>query len=249
VKSLDTQQGSIVLSPLKHDVSSKAVFVHRLFDAIAGRYDRFNRCASLGRDRGWRPQAVAEARLGAGMRVLDLCTGTGELALAAVAAVGETGLVVGVDFSTPMLQRAAAKDGAAQRLEWLRGDGQQLPFLDETFDRVLIGFSTRNFADLPQALLEMARVLRPEGRLVVLETGKPRHPLVKLGYYTYLWTVMPVIGWLVCGIWWPFRYLARSIRQFDQPSAFLARLREAGFHRVIHRPLSWGLADLFVAVR
>ncbi|MBI4355866.1 MAG: ubiquinone/menaquinone biosynthesis methyltransferase [Candidatus Omnitrophica bacterium] len=237
------------------ELAGKAAFVHRLFDAIAWRYDLFNRCVSLSLDRRWRRIALERAELGEGMHVLDVCTGTGDLALAAASRVqgrgaSGGGMAVGLDFSAPMLRHAARKSGQSRSgALWLLGDGQRLPFGDGTFDRVTIGFSTRNFADLNAALQEMRRVLRPYGRLIVLETGKPQHPLVKLGYYAYLFGVMPFVGLVVCGLWWPFRYLARSIQRFDEPPEFLARLRGVGFDRATHLPLSWGLADCYVGVK
>ena len=144
------------------------------------------------------------------------------------------------------MTKARTRDSS---IEWLRGDAQDLPFPDASFDCVTIGFSTRNVSDLAAACREWFRVLRRPGRLVILETGKPQGWLVRLGYYTYLTVIMPVIGVLVCRTLWPFQYLRRSIRRFLSPSAFQALLREAGFQEVMHRPLHGGIADLFVGVK
>lgn len=238
-------------------------FMVRLFGTIARRYDRFNAIVSCSLDRRWRALAIARA-LGEPpaqhARALDLCTGTGEIALgfaqrlngACPASLQRSGAsrIIGVDLSEPMLALARAKSAQRQaRVEWLRGDAQQLPFPDGSFDCVTIGFSTRNVPDLRAACREMHRVLRPQGRLVILEAGKPQSRLMQLGYYTYLYTVMPLIGLLVCGALWPFQYLRRSIARFLTPPAFVALLREAGFGLVEHRPLHGGIADLFVAVK
>lgn len=226
----------------------KPQFIHRLFERMAHRYDRFNRLASFGLDQGWRRIAVARVEVAPGMRVLDLCTGTGDLALRCAQHLMD-GRVVGVDFSQQMLALARRKTPAFQqaRVTWLLADGEQLPFPPGSFDRALIGFSTRNFGSLERAAREVCRVLRPGGRWVILEAGKPQHPLWRMGYHLYLAVGMPVIGFVVLGTCWPFQYLRRSIRAFYEPPQFMARLQAWGFARVRHEPLNGGIADLFIA--
>ena len=234
------------------DAKQRAL-MERLFGTIAGRYDRFNAIVSASLDRRWRARAIAQA-LGEHplpqARVLDLCTGTGDIALEFTRHLNGRSRIVGLDVSEPMLRLARQK---AQRLgaqvEWLRGDALHLPFPDCSFDCVTIGFSTRNVPDLRAACEEMCRVLRPQGRLVILEAGKPQSRWIQAGYYTYLYTVMPLIGFLVCGALWPFQYLRRSIATFLTPPAFSALLRDVGFASVAHLPCHGGIADLFVAVR
>ncbi len=224
-----------------------------LFGTIAQRYDRFNQVVSWTLDRRWRHRALARALEGKPAntcRVLDVCTGTGELALGCAAALNGTSRVVGLDASDTMLHLAERKARArGMRVSWLRGDAHDLPCADDSFDVVLIGFSTRNVPDLRQACAEMWRVLRPQGRLVILETGKPQTWPMRLLYYTYMTTLMPLIGLLLCGRLWPFRYLRRSIIRFLQPRAFVALLKETGFVAAEHQPLHRGLADLFIAVK
>ena len=244
------------------DAKQRALMA-RLFGTIARRYDRFNAIVSCSLDRRWRAAAIAQA-LGEPpaphARALDICTGTGEIALGFAQRLNGCSRIVGLDLSEPMLALAREKTRArlpaalvAQagqaRVEWLRGDAQQLPFPGGSFDCVTIGFSTRNVPDLRAACREMHRVLRPQGRLVILEAGKPQSWFMQLGYYTYLYTVMPLIGLLVCGALWPFQYLRRSIAKFLTPPAFMTLLREAGFSSVEHHPLHGGIADLFVAVK
>lgn len=231
---------------------NQRAFMQRLFGAIARRYDRFNAVVSLTLDRRWRARVVAEG-LQAGsrhnLRVLDVCTGTGELALGFAAAVNGSSRVVGVDLSAPMLALAQQKGvRRAAKVAWLRGDAVRLPFPDGQFDCVTIGFSTRNVPDLRMACAEMRRVLKSGGRLLILEAGKPQSLLMQIGYYAYLYTVMPLVGTIICGAWWPFQYLRRSIQRFLTPPAFVALLRDVGF-ATEHHPLHGGITDLFIATK
>ena len=227
----------------------KRVFVQQLFTTIAPRYDRFNRLASLGLDQRWRVRAIQDSGLRPGMDVLDVCTGTGDLALMCAERLHGDGLVAGVDFNATMLRAAPAKQARArQAVSWLRGDAQALPFQSGRFDRVFIGFSTRNLSDLRLGIAEMARMLRPGGQLVVLETGRPANPIVRAGHRLFLMTAARAIGWALTGHVWPFTYLAKSTRQFLPPSEFAELLAGCGLVPQ-YRPLSWGLASLFVAMK
>lgn len=243
------------LSTLQTD--EKRRLVQRLFSRIAVRYDWFNRLASCGLDQRWRTQAVARGEITTEQRVLDVCAGTGDLALLCarrqrlLGAPGPRGRgeVIGVDFNREMLEQARRKQRArGLSTAWLQADAESLPFAGERFDRVVIGFSTRNLSHLSVALAEMARVLRPGGRLVILETGYPAHPLLRAGYQLFLFTVARTIGWLLTGRLWPFTYLARSVRQFLTPEEFTAQLRRVTA-RVEYVPLSWGLASLYLATK
>jgi len=227
--------------------STKGVFIDTLFTTIAARYDRFNRLASLGLDQRWRRRLITECRLRPGMRVLDVCTGTGDLALLSAARTNREGMVVGLDFNEAMLQGARRKQQAQGfPVQWLRGDAQGLPFQTGSFDRVCIGFSTRNLSDLGQGFREMLRVLKPGGTLLVLETGRPANPLMRAGHLLFLGTVVRVIGVLLTGRIWPFTYLATSVRQFLSPAECVALLTACGAEaRAI--PLSLGLASLYLA--
>lgn len=232
---------------------AQRVLMQRLFGRIAGRYDRFNAIVSGSLDRRWRARAIAQALGGrptSDVRVLDLCTGTGEIALGFTERLNGRSRIIGLDMSAPMLRLAQQKGRQrSARVGWTQGDAQQLPFASGSFDCVTIGFSTRNVPDLRAACVEMHRVLRPQGKLVILEAGKPQSFWMQMGYYTYLYTIMPLIGMLVCGAFWPFQYLRRSIATFLTPPAFSALLRETGFQTVTHLPCHGGIADLFVAVK
>lgn len=225
----------------------KREFVHRLFTTIAPRYDGFNRLASLGLDQGWRRRTVRESALQPAMRVLDVCTGTGDLALLCGRHVNGRGLVVGVDFTQAMLDGAVRKARAAgSGVVWMRADALTLPFASERFDRVLIGFSTRNLGDLRAGLAEMVRVLKRRGKLVILETGWPSNRLVRAAYLVFLLTVARTIGWLLTRRAWPFTYLARSVQGFLAP-AEIVKLLDACGTSARYVPLSLGLASLYIA--
>ena len=228
---------------------AKRVFVNRLFTTIAPRYDRFNRLATLGLDLRWRRHAVAQGGLQDGMVIVDACTGTGDFALLCAERLNGLSVVAGVDMNAAMLRQARRRPHATERgagVNWMQGDAQALPFRSSSVDRVLIGFSTRNLSDLAAGLREMHRVLKPGGRLVILETGRPKNPLIRLGYFVVLWTTTRVIGWLVTGTVWPFTYLANSVRRFLTPEEFVALLSHCGFASR-YQPLSFGVASLYVA--
>jgi len=230
-------------------VPEKRFFIQRLFTTIAPRYDWFNRLASFGMDRRWRREAVRRGDIHPGQRVLDVCAGTGDLAMRCADEMRGSGTVIGLDFTAPMLARAARKQrGLGLRIAWLQGDALSLPFPDGSFDRVVIGFSTRNLADLTAGLREMLRVLRAQGRLIVLETGYPSNPIMRAGYQAFLLTVARTIGFLLTGRCWPFTYLARSVRQFLTPTELVERLQQLGVSAV-YVPLSGGLASLYVATK
>lgn len=227
----------------------KRFFVQRLFTTIAPRYDWFNRLASCGLDQRWRKEALILGGIQPGQRVLDVCSGTGDLAILVATRQNGSPAVVGVDMNREMLTYAQRKQ-RSQRLDidWLQADAEQLPFSSESFDCVMIGFSTRNLGDLMQGLREMVRVLRPRGRLIILETGYPRHPLVRIGYQGFLLTFARLIGWILTGRVWPFTYLARSVRQFLTPQQFSDRLQSL-HTQVQYVPLSHGLASLYLATK
>lgn len=231
------------------DAGQKRPFIQRLFTDIAPRYDWFNRLASCGMDSHWRSTALRRADLSPGMRVLDVCAGTGDLALLTARRANGSGFVVGLDMNPAMLAYADSKSQTQQLpVSWVLGDAQALPFPDGSFDRVVIGFSTRNLSDLTQGLKEMVRVLKPQGKLVILETGRPGNVLLRAGYWLFLFTVIPVIGLLLTGRLWPFRYLAQSTKQFITPRQFVERLQSLATEAA-YVPLTGGLVSLYLATK
>jgi len=232
-------------------VPDKETYVRALFDGISPRYDLFNRLASVGLDQGWRRRAIAAAHLRPGMRVLDVGSGTGDLALAAAEAVSPTGLVAACDLSLPMLRLAARKGDrvpAGYHVRWITGRAEQLPMPDGVVDAVVSGFVMRNVSDLRRALAESRRVLRSGGRLVILEFSRPSGGLLRWGHCVWLTVGAPLIGWLTTGARWPFTYLWRSIAESLDPTAFAARMREAGFTGVVVTALLGGAVVIYRGV-
>ena len=227
----------------------KRTFVQRLFTHIAPRYDWFNRLASCGLDQHWRRVALSRGGVEPGQRLLDVCAGTGDLAILCARRQRGRGIVIGADMNKAMLRRAQRKQQVRRlSIGWAQADALALPFPDGSFDRVTIGFSTRNLSDLAAGLREMVRVLRPGGRLIVLETGRPSNPVMRWGYHLFLLTVARLIGVLLTGRLWPFTYLAKSVEGFLTPQQVVERLHRA--HTTVeYLPLSGGLASVYLATK
>jgi demethylmenaquinone methyltransferase / 2-methoxy-6-polyprenyl-1,4-benzoquinol methylase len=212
--------------------------VQRMFDRIAPVYDAMNRVMTAGLDQRWR-RATVRAAVRAGDLVLDACCGTGDLAVAArKAGAGE---VVGVDFSERMLERARSK---APEIEWIQADVLALPFEDASFDSVVVGFGVRNVDDLEAGLRELRRVLRPEGRLGILEITKPRGPLA-LFYKLWFDRIVPLLGRVLPG-GAAYTYLPASVRRFPGPEELAELLRTCGFGSVEFRRFAGGIVALHV---
>jgi demethylmenaquinone methyltransferase / 2-methoxy-6-polyprenyl-1,4-benzoquinol methylase len=214
--------------------------VRGMFDRIAPVYDAMNRVMTAGLDRRWRRLAVREV-VWPGDRVLDSCCGTGDLA---VEAERRGGRVVGLDFSERMLERARRKSGT---IEWVRGDALALPFEDGEFDAVTCGFGIRNLADVEGGLREAARVLRPGGKIAVLEITRPRG-LLRPFFRLWFDVLVPLAGKVLPG-GKAYTYLPASVRRFPGPEDLAALCTSAGFENVRYRLLGGGSVALHVAVR
>jgi demethylmenaquinone methyltransferase/2-methoxy-6-polyprenyl-1,4-benzoquinol methylase len=197
-----------------------------MFDRIAGVYDVMNSVMTAGLHHRWRERAADLARLGPGGRALDVATGTGDLALALAERAGPDGAVVGCDFSERMLARARDKD-AEGRVAWEWADALALPYPDASFDAATVGFGARNFSDLGRGIAEMARVVRPGGRVVVLEITTPQKPPLSTFFAVWFDRVVPAIG-RVAGDPDAYSYLPSSVRRFPGPEGLAAVLAGAG---------------------
>jgi demethylmenaquinone methyltransferase/2-methoxy-6-polyprenyl-1,4-benzoquinol methylase len=229
-----------------------------MFDRIAGVYDLLNGAMTAGLHHRWRQRAAALALIGPGSRVLDLATGTGDLALELARRVGPDGEVVGADFSEGMLARARTKAAAAPdlvvrlRFEW--ADAMALPYPDDSFDAATVGFGVRNFDDLARGLAEMARVVRPGGRVVVLEITTPRRPPLSLFYR--LWFDRVVLARVSLrsatapggGIAQAYSYLPDSVKRFPAPAALAAELEQAGLVDIHYVVTAGGIVAIHAGV-
>ncbi|MDQ3161890.1 MAG: class I SAM-dependent methyltransferase [Actinomycetota bacterium] len=210
-----------------------------MFDRIAPVYDVMNRVMTAGLDRRWRRLTV-RAVVSPGDRVLDACCGTGDLTIAAREAGGEP---VGLDFSGRMLERARHK---APQLEWVQGDLLELPFENASFDAATVGFGVRNVADLARGLAELRRVLKPEGRLGILEITRPRGPL-RVFYRLWFDVLIPLAGKILPG-GKAYTYLPASVRRFPGPEELASVMAASGFRDVSFRRLAGGIVALHVGI-
>ena len=227
----------------------KARRVRGVFDSVAPRYDVMNDLMSLGLHRAWKAYTVLVADVRPGQRVLDIAGGTGDLAQAFARKVGSEGLVVHTDINASMLRvgRDRLLD-AGVVLPTVVCDAEKLPFESESFDRVSVGFGLRNMTHKETALAEMHRVLRPGGKLLVLEFSKVAKPLER-AYDWYSFQVLPRIGRLVARDEASYRYLAESIRMHPGQEELKAMMRKAGFGHVDYHNLTGGVAALHVAIK
>lgn len=219
--------------------------IRQMFDEIAPRYDLANRMLSFGFDVLWRKQAVCEALARHPAHILDVATGTGDLAIA-LRRRSQAAQIVGSDFSAEMLAVARSKsEQSGLSLDWVVADALKLPFPDASFEAVTTAFGFRNFADPQLALAEFFRVLAPGGRLVILEFPKPPGGPWGWAYQAYLRSVLPLIGGVVSGKPSAYRYLSRSVQGFLAPEELLAMMGKVGF--IAHyRSLTGGIAALHI---
>jgi demethylmenaquinone methyltransferase/2-methoxy-6-polyprenyl-1,4-benzoquinol methylase len=211
-----------------------------MFDRIAGRYDLMNTVMSAGMHHRWRSRAVELARVRPGDSALDVCCGTGDLALALAERVGPEGRVVGLDFSAPMLDLAKAKPQVGAPVAWVQGNALELPFDDGEFDAATVGFGARNVVDLERGIAEMARVVRPGGRVVVLEITTPRRPPLKWFYAVWFDRIVPLLGALA-GDRDAYTYLPSSVRRFPPAEDLAALMHRTGLGEIRYAILAGGI--------
>lgn len=226
---------------------SKREQVEQMFDHISPRYDLLNRLLSMGIDQGWRRKVVHAIAQEPVDRLLDVATGTADLAIMASKAASH---VTGADISAGMLAQGklkVEKAGLAHRIELVQADAADMPFPDGTFDAATVAFGARNFQDLQLGILGMARVLRPGGRLFVLEFSRPQQAPFKQLFRFYFHRVMPLVGRLVSKDRAAYSYLPQSVDAFPQGAEFEHILRRCGLHEVRSRRLTFGVATLYSA--
>jgi demethylmenaquinone methyltransferase / 2-methoxy-6-polyprenyl-1,4-benzoquinol methylase len=215
--------------------------VKSMFDRIAGRYDLMNSVMSAGLHHRWRKRAAGLARLSAGGSALDVCCGTGDLAIELKRRVGVAGRIVGVDFSPPMLDLAREKSRRlGVEVDYRQGNALSLAFDDASFDASTVGFGVRNLVDLPAGIAEMARVVRPGGRVVILEITTPRRPPLSWFYSIWFDRLVPALG-RIAGERDAYSYLPDSVRRFPPAPRLAALMQEAGLKEVGYETLAGGI--------
>ncbi len=231
-------------------LQQRDLFIRQIFSTVAPYVDLLSSSFSFGFDHFWRTRAVARSGIREGDRVLDVCTGTGELAFLLARKVGDSGSVTGADFCEEMLKRARKKSGKNHRnLSYILSDAKKLPFRDDMFDAVTVAFGMRNIPDTTLALREIKRVLKPGGTFVCLELTKPQTPWFRWIYNWYVFRVMPLIAEWVVKTAAPYLYLPRSINAFYQPAEFKNVIAECGYGDVTVDSLTMGIATIYRAVK
>ena len=225
----------------------KAGLVHGVFSSVASRYDVMNDVMSVGIHRLWKDAMMDWLAPRPGQRLLDVAGGTGDVAFRFLDRAGEGAQATVCDMTASMLEEGRKRAEAAQlseRLEWVVGDAMALPFSDNSFDVYTISFGIRNVVRIPDALSEAYRVLRPGGRLMVLEFSQLPNAAMQKAYDLYSFNVIPVMGKLIANDRESYQYLVESIRKFPDQEAFAALIRSAGFGQVKYRNLTMGIAAL-----
>lgn len=234
-------------------VDKSASRIRQMFGEIAGRYDLLNRLLSAGVDQHWRRRTVKLVPPSGDGPVLDVCTGTGDLALAYWRASGKRIPVVGADFTRPMLavgQEKLRQAGASEKVCLVEADAQQLPFPDATFEIVCVAFGLRNVSDTDQGLRELTRVCRPGGRVAVLEFAMPRIGPLRSLYAWYFRHVVPRVGQILArNRQAAYDYLPTSVGEFPQYEALAQRMQSAGLSQVRYHRFTLGIAVLYVGVK
>lgn len=229
-------------------LSDKGRGVRQMFDNIAHRYDLLNRLLSFGIDRRWRRFAVSQLSVPAGGRVLDIATGTCDVALEVAENTDPSVIIIGEDFTQGMLVQGQAKlrdSRHGERILLVNAPCEEIPHPDNSFDAITIAFGIRNVVDRPAGLREMYRVLKPGGRAVILEFSNPRSELFRKIYYFYFQKLLPTIGGLISERS-AYQYLPDSVLEFPSQEEFSQMMGEAGFQRLQHCDLTFGISTVYV---
>lgn len=238
------------IKPIQTSEKSKKQQVEEMFDSISGRYDFLNHFLSLGIDKLWRKKAVNQLKDDHPKMMLDVATGTADLAIECLRLNPDK--VIGVDLSEGMLsmgRKKLAAGGKDAKIELRKGDSERLLFEDNTFDACTVGFGVRNFEDLDKGLAEIHRVLKPGKKLVVLEFSKPRVFPVKQVYNLYFNAILPFWGRYISKSNSAYTYLPESVKHFPDGADFLKHLEKAGFTRTKMQALSFGICSIYVGTK
>ncbi len=230
-------------------VGSKKKQVSDMFDNIAPWYDFLNHFLSLGIDISWRKKAIANLKNARPKNILDVATGTADLALEAYHQLGPD-KIIGLDIAAEMLEIGRQKIGKKQlsnKIELMQGDSENMPFADNTFDAVTVAFGVRNFEDLERGLAEMLRVLKPKGKVVILEFSKPKAFPFKQLYNFYFRNMLPIIGRITSKDPKAYSYLYESVMAFPDGKDFVNVLEKIGYHSTTYKNLTLGISTIYVA--
>lgn len=235
----------------------KEQYVIELFDKIAENYDAINQVMSAGQWERWHREVVKQAQFGAGNRILDVACGTGDLSMLSAAQVGPTGSVIGVDISEGMLEvgrRRLAQSPYKEQITLQYGNAMDLKFEANSFDGVTMGWAMRNVASIPQTLSEIYRVLKPGGRFICLEAAKPYSAVIRMSFFLYWRTLLPLIDWFVVKAGGqakirPYTYLSRSLDNYPFPNGLEKLFQEAGFVQTDYQLLMLGTVAIHVGTK
>lgn len=245
---MDIEMVKTVVKPYSDD-GSKSAQVEKMFDSISHRYDFLNHFLSLGIDRYWRKVAIAELKPIQPKQILDVATGTGDLAIAALSLKPES--IIGIDISEKML--AVGRDKLIKKgisnITLAKEDSTNLSFTDDQFDAVTVAFGIRNFEDLEKGLKEMGRVVRSGGRVVILEFSKPSNFPIKQLYGFYSKYILPMWGKLFSGSSEAYRYLPESVKHFPEGEALVSILKNCGYNKVSFQRLTFGICTVYTATK
>ena len=236
------------VTPYRNSTQEKKHQIARMFNNIAWRYDFLNHFLSLGIDGYWRKKAIAQLKIKNPQLILDIATGTGDLAIEALKL--KPAKIFGVDISVDMLElgrKKIKKKNLETKIELLEGDSEQLIFNDNKFDAVTVGFGVRNFQNLEKGLKEIIRVLKPGGTVVILEFSQPHNPLMNKLYEFYSSRITPKIGQLISKDKAAYSYLYESVKAFPFGNQFCSILEEVGFRDIHFKPLTFGIVTIYVA--
>ncbi len=231
--------------------SEKEPSVEALFSAIAPKYDLMNSVLSLGKHKAWRRWAARMSGLGPGGRALDVCCGTGDFAFDLAAIAGAEGHVIGLDFARPMIDLAKQKAGRKRvaNVEFVVGNARSLPFEDNSFDCATVGFGIRNIPDVDGALGEMARVVRPGGKVVCLEISRVRSPIPRVGWMLYFYALTPYTALAFRAKRSAYEYLPKSVREFMSREELAARFEAAGLMDVAYHDMMFGVVCVHIGTK